>query len=98
MTRVGFSLFLGLMVGLIFRTFLRIATLLCALTIAAAAALSYFHIVNVDMTAVQQGTTQATSWLTDQTFRLAHLLFGALPATMSTGSAGAGFFIGFKRR
>jgi uncharacterized membrane protein (Fun14 family) len=95
MTRVGFSLFVGIVVGLVFRTFIRLALTLSVLTIGAAAALSYFHVVNVDLTAVRTETAQATGWLADQGYRLKDMLFNALP---SSTSAGIGFLLGFKRR
>ena len=94
MTHVGFSLFVGVIVGLIFRTFLRMALTITALIVAAAMALSYFHI-NVDLTAVKTNASQATSWLSDQGYRLKDMLFNALP---SSTAAGIGFFLGLKRR
>ena len=95
MTRVGFSLFVGVIVGLIFRTFFKIALMITTLIIGAAMALSYFQILNVDMTLVKNETAHATSWLSDQGYRLKDMLFSALP---SSTSAAVGFFMGFKKR
>ncbi len=95
MTRVGFSLFIGVIVGVIFRVFLRTALLISALIVSAAMALSYFHIMNVDLTMVKAQTAQATNWISDQGYRLKDVLFHALP---SSTSAGIGFFLGLKRR
>jgi uncharacterized membrane protein (Fun14 family) len=95
LTRVGFSVFIGVVIGFLFRTFIKIAVGISALVVAAALALSYFHIVNIDMTAVKTETASASAWISDQAFRLKDVIFHALPS--STG-AGVGFIFGFKRR
>ena len=95
MTHVGFSLFIGVVVGLIFRTFLKMALSLTAVVMLGAWALSYYHIMNVDMTLVKDQTAQATSWLADQGYRLRDMLFHALP---SSSGATVGFILGFKKR
>jgi uncharacterized membrane protein (Fun14 family) len=94
-TRIGFSVFIGAVVGFIFRTFIKLAAGITALIVAIAIGLSYFHILNVDMTAVKTETANASGWLSDQAGRLKEVIFSALPS--STG-AGAGFVFGFKRR
>ena len=94
MTRVGFSLFVGVIVGLLFRTFIRIALSISALVIAGATALSFFHI-NIDMTVVKADASQTTHWLTHQAYVLKGMLFHALP---SSTSASLGFIFGFKKR
>jgi uncharacterized membrane protein (Fun14 family) len=95
LTHVGFSLFVGVILGLMFRTFLRMALLFTALVVGGAMALSYFHVMNVDLTAVQTDTARATSWLADQGYRVRDMLFHALPCGTS---AGLGFILGFKKR
>jgi uncharacterized membrane protein (Fun14 family) len=95
MTKVGFSLFVGIFVGVVFRAFLKMATVVCLLIVGAAMGLSYFHILNVDLTTVKTETAQATSWLADQGYRVKDMLFHALP---SSTSAGIGFLLGLKRR
>jgi uncharacterized membrane protein (Fun14 family) len=95
MTKFGFSLFVGIAIGTIFRTFYRIGLTITGVVVAAAAALSYYHVVNVDMTAVSHGTALATGCLADQAYRVKELLFHALP---SSTAAGIGFFLGLKRR
>ena len=94
MSKFGFSLFVGVTVGLIFRTFLRMTFIALALIVAVGAGLSYLHI-NVDISAVKADTSQASSWLMDQGYRLREVLFNALP---SSTAAGVGFFLGFKKR
>ena len=95
MTKFGFSFVIGLVVGMIFRTFLGFAAALTALVVAAALALSYFHVINVDLSSVRTQTGQATSWLGEQGGHLKDLIFAHLP---SAGAAGAGFLVGMKRR
>ncbi len=95
MTKVGFSLFIGIVTGVLFRAFLKTAMAISMLVIGGAMALSYYHVVNVDLTSVKSETAQATSWLADQGYRVKDMLFHALP---SSTSAGIGFFLGLKRR
>jgi uncharacterized membrane protein (Fun14 family) len=95
LSHFGFSLFVGVIVGLIFRTFIRMAMLTTALIVGGAMALSYFHILNVDLTMVKNETAQATSWVNDQGDRLKDMLFHALP---SSTAAGLGFLFGFKKK
>jgi uncharacterized membrane protein (Fun14 family) len=95
MSHFGFSLFVGIVVGLAFRTFLRVALLFSAIIVGGAMAISYFGHINIDMTTVKADTSQAVSWLTDQGYRLKTMLFQALP---SSTAAGVGFLLGFKRR
>ena len=95
MTKFGFSFAVGLVLGLVFRTFLGFATLLTGLVVAAAVALSYFHVINVDLSSVKAQTGQATTWLSEQGGHLKGVIFAHLP---STGAAGAGFLVGMKRR
>ena len=95
LTKFGFSFVIGLVVGVIFRTFLGLAATLTAVVVAAALALSYFGVINVDLTAVKAHTGEATSWLSEQGSHLKDLIFAHLP---STGAAGAGFLVGMKRR
>jgi uncharacterized membrane protein (Fun14 family) len=94
-TKVGFSLFIGVVVGVVFRTFIRMAAALTVVVVAAAAALSYFHVINVDLSSVKAQSGQVTSWLVDQGMRLKDMIFAHLP---STTAAGAGFLFGMKRR
>ena len=95
MATYGFSFVIGLVVGVIFRTFLGFAAMVTGLVIAGAVALSYFHVINVDMNTVKAGTGAATSWLSEQGGQLKDLIFAHLP---STGAAGAGFLVGMKKR
>jgi uncharacterized membrane protein (Fun14 family) len=95
MSHFGFSLFVGIVVGLIFRTFIRVALLFSALIVGGAMALSYFGHINIDLGTVKTDTSQAVSWLMQQGTILKGMIFQALP---SSTAAGVGFLLGFKRR
>ncbi len=91
---IGFSFFIGLVVGVISRAFLKVATLLAALVVAAIAAAHYFNI-NLDLSSVQAQAGQATTWMSGQLSQFKDFIFAHLP---SAGSATAGFLFGMKRR
>ncbi|HSV12644.1 MAG TPA: FUN14 domain-containing protein [Tepidisphaeraceae bacterium] len=95
MTRVGLSFFVGIVVGLVSRMFLKIAAGITVLIGGVILALSYFHVLNVDMSSVKTEYASASAWLGDQAVRLKDMVLHALP---STSSAAAGFLSGFKRR
>jgi uncharacterized membrane protein (Fun14 family) len=95
MTHVGLSFFVGIVVGLIFRIFMKMALGITALIAALIFALSYFHVLNIDMTAVKTEYASVSAWAGDQVARLKDLVMHALP---SSSSAAVGFFAGFKRR
>ncbi len=96
MTGVGLSFAVGLVVGLIFRTFLGLAATLTAVVVAGGLALSYFGVLpNVDLSGVRTQAGQATSFLAEQGGHLKDLIFAHLP---SSGGAAAGFLVGMKRR
>lgn len=91
----GFSFVVGVILGVIVRTFLGFAAILTALVIAAAVALNYFHVINVDVAVVKEHAGEATSWIGQQLSHLKDVVFTYLP---SAGSAGVGFLVGMKRR
>jgi uncharacterized membrane protein (Fun14 family) len=95
MSKFGFSLFIGIVVGLIFRTFIRLALTMSVITIGCAMAVSYLFHINIDMTVVKADTSQAVNWMTDQGYRLKDMMFHVLP---SSTAASLGFLFGFKRR
>lgn len=95
MTRVGLSFFVGIIVGLVFRMFIKIAAGITVLIGGLILALSYFHVLNIDMSSVKTEYASASAWLGDQASRLKDVVLHALP---STSSAAVGFLSGFKRR
>jgi uncharacterized membrane protein (Fun14 family) len=93
--RVGGSILLGFVIGWLFRAFIRITAAMTAIGIGALALLSYFHIMNVDLTAAQTKTTQTSAWLTEQAGRLRDAAFAHVHSTL--GGA-VGMFMGVRRR
>ena len=94
LSHFGFSLFVGVIVGLVARTFIRMAILITALIVGGAMALSYFN-VNVDLNSVRTQASQATSWLSTEGDQIRSFIFNALP---SSTAASVGFLFGFKKR
>lgn len=94
-TRVGGSVVAGFVVGWLFRAFLKTMAFLALLAGAGLFALSYFGVINVDMTAVREGSASAVQWLTSQADRFKDVIVSHLP---STGGGALGAFLGFRRR
>jgi len=80
--RAGTSLLIAFIVGWVFRTFLKIMSTLTAAIVAAFCLLSYFNIMNIDMTAVEKKSTTATAWITDQGSRLRHAAMSHVHSTL----------------
>ena len=95
MGKLGISFFVGVVLGTVARAFVKLAAMGAVAIGLIFAGLSYFHVVNVDLTAMKTKYASATEWLEDQGGRLKNVAVGALP---SSTSAMAGFFAGFKRR
>jgi len=95
MTRIGLSFFVGIVAGIVFRTFAKVAVGFSVIIAGIFVALSYFHVLNIDMTAVKGEYASASAWLGDQVTRLKDAVFHALP---SSSAAAAGFLSGFKKR
>ncbi len=93
-TRLGFSLAIGVVLGVIGRIFLRITVVGALLLAAIVAGMSYFHIINIDLTPVKEGVEHSEGWLADQAGRLKAVVLDALP---STGAGVFGFIMGFKK-
>lgn len=95
MTRVGLSFFVGIVVGVVFRTFVKLAAGFAVIVTIIFLALSYFQVLNVDMTRVKGEYASARAWMGDQASRLKGVIFQALP---SSTAAAAGFLSGMKKR
>ena len=93
--RVGVSLLVGFIVGFLFRMFVKTMLLVTLVIGGIFFALTYFNVVNVDLTSAQQTYDGAREWLTDQATRLKDVVLAHLP---SSASGGVGVFIGFRRR
>jgi uncharacterized membrane protein (Fun14 family) len=93
--RVGVSVIVGFVIGFLFRMFVKTMLLVTLVIGGIFFALTYFNVVNVDLTAAQQTYDSAREWLTDQATRLKDVVLAHLP---SSASGGLGVFIGFRRR
>ena len=93
--KLGVSVVVGFVVGWLFRMFVKTMALIAMLGVGAFAALSYFGVMNVDMTQAQHAFNSATEWITTQGTKLFDVVKAHLP---STGGAGLGAFLGFRRR
>jgi uncharacterized membrane protein (Fun14 family) len=80
--RAGASLLIGFVVGWAFRTFLKIMATITAAILAAFLMLSYFNVMNVDLTAMEKKSTNATAWITDQGNRLRHTAMSHVHSTL----------------
>ncbi len=94
-SRIGLSFFVGLSVGLIFRTFLKTMAIIAAIAACVFLGLSYFDILNVDLTSARSGYETASAWLSDQASRLTDVLLDRIP---SAGTGSLGFLLGFKKK
>jgi uncharacterized membrane protein (Fun14 family) len=94
LTHVGLSVLVGFIVGWVFRAFLKMMSLIALAIIAVMAALSYFHVLNVDLSAARQEYASTMAWATDQAQHLGRAILNHVPG--STSSV-VGFFIGFRR-
>jgi len=95
MTKVGISFAAGLVLGIVFRTFVKTMLLLSILAVGGLIALSYLNVLNIDLTAAQEQAQSASTWMTDQATRLKDSIMARLP-TASTSTIG--FVLGFKRK
>jgi len=93
--KLGFGFVGGFIIGFIFRAFVKLMTLITLAIVGILAALSYFHILNIDFTAVHRAYDSNAAWINDQAMRLKDVLVAHLPST-TTGAAGVWF--GTRRR
>lgn len=93
--RIGGSILLGFVIGWMFRTFIRMMAALTAVVIGGLVLLSYFHIMNVDLTVAENKTTQASAWVRGQAGRLRDVAWTHVHSTL--GGA-VGMFMGVRRK
>jgi uncharacterized membrane protein (Fun14 family) len=93
--RVGVSVIVGFVIGFLFRMFVKTMLLVTIVIGGIFFALTYFNVVNVDLTAAQESYANVMEWVTDQAARLKDVVVAHLP---SSASGGLGAFIGFRRR
>ncbi|MGN6503977.1 MAG: FUN14 domain-containing protein [Tepidisphaeraceae bacterium] len=93
--RLGFGFVGGFLIGFVFRAFLKIMTLITLLVVGGLAALSYFHVLNIDFSAAHRAWASNADWITTEAGKLKDLLIAHLP---STTSGTAGVFFGLRRK
>ena len=93
--QLGGSYLGGFLIGWAFRRFLRIAAMLAAVGLACIGAMKATGWIDVDWSAVEAQVGQTVRWLQGEAEGLKNLLTGFLP---SAGAAGAGTFIGFRKK
>lgn len=91
----GFSLFVGIIFGVIFRAFVKISAMVTAVALMGVAALSYFHVIDLDRNAVKSEVSTGMNWVKKQANGIRKEVFAMLP---STTAAGVGFFMGLRRK
>jgi uncharacterized membrane protein (Fun14 family) len=93
--RVGLSLLMGFLLGFALRVFVRITITLLVLGAGLMMLLSYFNVLNVDLSSAQTKYNSSIHWAQDQAEKLKDSALGHLP---SSGSGVLGAFAGFRRR
>jgi uncharacterized membrane protein (Fun14 family) len=94
-TKFGGTFIVGFLIGWAFRAFLKVMT---TVTIAGAAiitGLSYFNVMNIDMTKAEKQYESSKVWVTDQASRLKDAVTSHLPVS---GASVLGMFVGFRRK
>lgn len=94
LTRIGGSFLVAMILGTIFRMFIKTAAIV---TVAAAGLfflLTYYNVLEIDTAGMQAQYKSAAGWVSAQAGRLKDVALAFLP---SSTSAAAGFFVGLKR-
>jgi uncharacterized membrane protein (Fun14 family) len=94
--RLGFSFFIGFAIGYAARSFLKILILVIGVVALGLFALHYFGVIEgVNWGGVEDAYDDSMPWIKEQTQSFVAFIQGYLP---SAASAGAGLFLGFRRR
>ena len=91
----GLSLFAGMVLGVMFRAFVKTAAAVTAVLLIGVVALSYFQILPIDFATMRNNYDSISPWLTDHLAGLKGVVLSHLP---SATAATAGFFLGFLRK
>ena len=78
-----------------FRTFVKAMASITAVVLGGLVLLSYFNVMNIDLTAARNNYKDASSWVTDQAGRLRDSAEGHIHSTL--GGA-LGLFIGWRKK
>jgi uncharacterized membrane protein (Fun14 family) len=92
--RVGLSIFAGVVIGTIFRMFIKTMAALAALVVGAIVVLSYFKVLPIDFATMRTNYDSFAGWAQGQIGGLKDAVMNTLPSAMS---ATVGFFLGFKK-
>ncbi len=95
MTRVGIGFIGGFVLGWAFRAFLKLMSLAAIVLGGLLLGLSYFNVVNIDLSAAREKYASASAWISDQGERLGDAAMAHLPASSSTLM---GLLAGLKRK
>ena len=95
MMHIGLGLLGGFIVGWAFRAFIKMMALITLAGVVILTLLSYFNVLNVDLTAAENQFRSSTSWVSDQASRLKDVALAHIPGSASTF---AGMFLGFRRK
>ena len=91
----GLSLFAGMVLGVMFRAFVKTAAAVTAVLLIGVVALSYFQLLPIDFATMRNNYDSISPWLTDHLAGLKGVVLSHLP---SATAATAGFFLGFLRK
>jgi uncharacterized membrane protein (Fun14 family) len=91
---IGGSVLGGFLIGWAMRVFVKTTILIGLAITAVLGSLSYFHILNVDLTSVQQHYQGDVNWLGEQASRLKNVAISHIP---SHAGGLLGIFMGFRR-
>jgi uncharacterized membrane protein (Fun14 family) len=93
--RIGGSFIAGFLLGIALRIFLKITAIALVLGVGLLTLLSYFNVLNIDLTAAKTKYEDSIHWVDDQAHRVKDSVQSHLP---SSGSSLLGAFAGFRRK
>jgi len=94
-THIGVSFIVGFILGWAFRVFVKTMAMIAALATALFFGLSYFNVMNIDLSKAEKQYDSGKTWLVDQAGRLKDAVKTHLP---SSGATFLGLFVGFRRK
>ncbi len=92
---LGLSFVVGFAMGYALRQFLRLALLIAGCVLLGVFGLQYAGVIEVDWSSMEEPFETVRGWLAEQTDGFREFINGKLP---SAGSAGAGLWVGFRKR
>lgn len=92
--RIGVSVLVAFVIGWLFRKFIKAMALITLVIGGTFAALTYFKVINVDLSSAQGHYETAMEWLHDQAGRIKEMVVAYLPSNVGKV---LGFYLGFRR-